>query len=292
MPVTPITPVTSSRSTARARTEAWLLDLVHSHRLSPTQRRVIQSMLDSMPDVAFMSTVGVAELAGVSQPTVVRLATALGFEGYPEFRAAVRQAALSSDEPSGTPLCGALPGAMAAERENLAVVERTLTSEHAVRAVDALAKTHPLGVLGIRASAALAQYMGYFASRIIPGVRVLTEAGTIDDDLFELRDGGATALLAYVMPRYPRAAVQALRYARELGMTTIVVTDGPLVPFRDDIDVLLVAPVGADLLFDTHAGALTLSTALLDALARRDPRRTQARLEVHEALVRRWAFID
>lgn len=283
---------TSSRSAARARTEAWLLALVHAHRLSPTQRRVVQSMLDSMPDVAFMSTVDVAELAGVSQPTVVRLATALGFDGYPDFRAAVRRRALSADEPPGTPPRGALATAMAAERDNLATVERTLASDDAVRAVDALAGTHPLGVFGIRASAALAQYMGYFASRIIPGVRVLSEAGTVDDDLFELRDGGATALLAYVMPRYPRSAVQTLRYARELGMTTVVVTDGPLVPFRDDVDVLLVAPVGGDLLFDTHAAALTLSTALLDALARRDPRRSQARLEAHESLVRRWALTE
>ena len=82
----------------RARTEAWLLDLVHTRRLSPTQRRVVQSMPDSRPYVAFMSTVDVAELAGVSQPTVVRLASALGFSGYPEFRTAVRRLALSAVE--------------------------------------------------------------------------------------------------------------------------------------------------------------------------------------------------
>ncbi len=156
----------------------------------------------------------------------------------------------------------------------------------------ALAGTNPFGILGIRASAALAAYMGYFASRIIPGVRVLTDAGTVDDDLFELRDGGATALLAYVMPRYPLASVLALRHARKLGMTTVVVTDGQLVPFRDDADFLLVAPVGADLVFDTHGAALTLSTALLDALARHDPRRSQARLEAHEQLVDRWVFTE
>ncbi|MBA3409974.1 MAG: MurR/RpiR family transcriptional regulator [Geodermatophilaceae bacterium] len=278
---------------ARARTEAWLLDLVHSHRLSPTQRRVVQSMLDSMPDVAFMSTVDVAELAGVSQPTVVRLASALGFKGYPEFRAAVRRLALSSDEPLNVPeRRSALGIALAAEQSNIAALERTLDSDRAVRGVEALAGTHPLGILGIRASSALAQYMGYFASRIIPGVRVLTDAGTLDDDLFELRDDGASALLAYVMPRYPLASVLALRHARELGMTTIVVTDSHLVPFSDDADVLLVAPVGADLIFDTHGAALTLSTALLDAVARHDPVRSQARLEAHELLVDRWAFSD
>ncbi len=279
--------------TARARTGAWLLDLVHARRLSPTQRRVVQSMLDSMPDVAFMSTVDVAALAGVSQPTVVRLASALGFTGYPEFRAAVRRLALSADEPADAAAPrSALGTALAAEQANVAALGRTLESDRGTLAVDALASTQPWGVLGIRASAALAQYMGYFASRIIPGVRVLTDAGTVDNDLFELRDAGATALLAYVMPRYPQASVRALRYARELGMTTVVITDSQLPPFRDEVDVLLVAPVGADLIFDSHAAALTLSTALLDAVARRDPRRCQARLQAHERLVHRWAVSE
>ena len=278
---------------ARARTEAWLLDLVHTHRLSPTQRRVVQSMLDSLPDVAFMSTVEVAELAGVSQPTVVRLASALGFQGYPEFRAAARRLALSGDQPLDvSERRSALAIALAAEQSNIAALERTLDSDRAQRAVEALAGTNPFGILGIRASSALAQYMGYFASRIIPGVRVLTDAGSLHDDLYDLRDGGATALMAYVMPRYPVVSVLALRHARELGMITVVVSDSHLVPFRDDVDILLVAPVGAELLFDTHGAALTLSTALLDALARHDPGRSQARLAAHEQLVDRWALSE
>lgn len=283
--------VTGSMGAARARTEAWLLDLVHEHRLSPTQRRVVQSMLDSLPDVAFMSTVDVAELAGVSQPTVVRLAATLGFRGYPEFRAAIRNVALGGHEqPVTSPRRSPLAAALLAEQANIAALEGTLDSDRAVRAVEVLWATDPLGILGFRASAALARYMGYFASRIIPGVRVLTDAATLDDDLLGLRDDGASAVLVYVMPRYPQASVLALRRARELGMSTVVMTDSHLVPFRDDVDVLLVAPVGADLVFDTHGAVMTLSTALLDALARRDPRRTQARLEAHEALVGRWAL--
>ncbi len=145
----------------RARTEAWLLDLVHTRRLSPTQRRVVQSMLDSLPDVAFMSTVDVAELAGVSQPTVVRLASALGFSGYPEFRTAVRRQALSAVEPDHVPKRrSALGTALASEQSNIAALERTLDDDRAVGAVAALAGTNPFGILGIRASSALAQYMG------------------------------------------------------------------------------------------------------------------------------------
>nr|BFF15123.1 hypothetical protein GCM10025699_64260 [Microbacterium flavescens] len=87
----------------------WLIGLVHEHRLSPTQRRVVQHMLDSMPQVAFASTIDMAEAAGVSQPTVTRIATALGFSGYAEFRNAARDAVLSATPPPAASTTGPPP---------------------------------------------------------------------------------------------------------------------------------------------------------------------------------------
>jgi DNA-binding MurR/RpiR family transcriptional regulator len=71
-------------------------------------------------------------------------------------------------------------------------------------------------------------------------------------------------------------------------MATVVVADTALAPFAPHADVLLAAPVGTGLVFDSHAGAVVLSISLLDALAGAHPRRTQERLEAHEALVDRW----
>jgi DNA-binding MurR/RpiR family transcriptional regulator len=263
----------------------WLIERVHAHRLSPTQRRVVQYMLDSLPDVAFASTVDIAEAAGVSQPTVTRIATALGFAGYAEFRAAIREIVLGQS-------IGAAPGpptsALATERQNLLSLEETVTGERMRRAIDALAGTRPLGIVGLRVSSALANYLGYFAQRVLPDVRILDDAASLDDAVTQLRLDGATAMLAFVMPRYPAATVRALTTARRLGMTTVAIVDSPLVPFSSLIDVGLVAPVSHDLVFDSHAAPIALSMALLDGLAGADPRRTQARLEAHEELVEQW----
>ncbi|MBM2614447.1 MurR/RpiR family transcriptional regulator [Actinoplanes sp. LDG1-06] len=269
------------------RAEDWLLDLAQRHRLSPTQRQIVQRMLGMFPDVAFLSTIEIAEQAGVSQPTVTRLATALGFAGYPEFRAAMREVVLSGG-----------PGAVVPDRHsavdleisNLAATRRVLDSDHMLSAVRLLAATTPLGVIGLRASAALAEYFGYFARRVLPAVHVQTDAGSLDDAVLELRQQGASAVLVFAMPRYPAGTVEALQLARRLGMATVVVTDSALVPFAPDADVLLVAPVGTGLVFDSHAAGVVLAVSLLDAIANTDPVRTQERLEAHEALVDRWAF--
>ena len=270
----------------------WLIDRVHEHRLSPTQRRVVQHMLDSMPQVAFASTIDMAEAAGVSQPTVTRIATALGFTGYAEFRNAARDAVLSATPPAAVgagSTSATTPGAaLAHERQNLRTLEATISSDAMRRAVGLLADSRPLGVVGLRVSAALANYLGYLAQRIMPDVHVLDDASALDDGLTQLHLDGATTLLVFAMPRYPAATVRALVRARELGMTTIGVVDTPLVPFADLIDVRLVAPVGQDLVFDSHAAAVTLSIALLEGVAAQDARRTRTRLEAHEERVGEW----
>ncbi|WP_083971333.1 MurR/RpiR family transcriptional regulator [Actinoplanes awajinensis] len=334
----------------------WLLNLAQAHRLSPAQRQIVRRMLGMFPDVAFLSTIEIAERTGVSQPTVTRLATALGFAGFPEFRAALRDAVLARipeqrgagtgtdqpgggdqqdleqpggnqqrfDRPSGDHRGPERPGsdqqglgqrggdrqgvsqhgvgrhglgqradlggaAIEQERANLARLHRVVSGDLMSRAVHLLAGTTPLGVVGLRASAALAQYFGYFARRVLPAVSVCTDAGEVDDAVLQLSQQGATALLVFAMPRYPAGTVAAVRLARSLGLATVVIADTALVPFADDADVLLVAPVGTGLVFDSHAAVVTLAISLLDAITKTDPQRTQQRLEAHESLVPRWS---
>ncbi|MFP5315577.1 MAG: MurR/RpiR family transcriptional regulator [Actinomycetes bacterium] len=276
------------------RAHSWLVDLTHEHRISPTQRRVIQYMLSSLPDAAFASTVDIAAAASVSQPTVTRLAAALGYATYADFRRAFREVLRSATAASGDGNAGAAgakrPTRFGLEQQNLVALERTIAADEMLRAVDLLAATKPLGILGLRASAALAEYLGYFARRVLPDVHVLNDAATMQDRVLQLHQNGATAVLAFVMPRYPSAMLEALAYARRLGMATVAIADCPVVPFVDDVDALLVAPVGTDLVFDSHAAAVVLAISLLDELAARSPQRTQQRLEAHEELVEHWSI--
>ncbi|MFG1994166.1 MurR/RpiR family transcriptional regulator [Actinoplanes sp. NPDC048988] len=275
--------------------EDWLLDLARRHRLSPSQRQIVQRMLGMFPDVAFLSTIEISKRAGVSQPTVTRLATALGFTGYPEFRAALREVVLSPSTAgrAAVPVPGArlpFPRHSAFDQESSNVAGLTRVARTMPAAVDALAATAPLGVVGLRASAALADYFGYFARRALPAVRVCTDAGSADDFVLHMHQEGASAALFFALPRYPAGTVSAMRLARGLGLTTVVIADTALAPFADDADVLLVAPVGTGLIFDSHAAVVVLAISLLDAIAATDPGRTQERLEAHEALVDRWVY--
>jgi len=63
----------------------------HYDRLSPGQRRVIDRLLADTRYAAVVSAPELAHEVGVSESTVTRAAQALGFAGYPDLQARLRQ---------------------------------------------------------------------------------------------------------------------------------------------------------------------------------------------------------
>ncbi|MFD4261599.1 MurR/RpiR family transcriptional regulator [Streptomyces sp. NPDC058534] len=261
---------------------ARLRELLDGHRLTPTQRRIAHSMMGSVIAVPFMSSVELAELAGVSQPSVTRFAAALGFEGYPALRRHLREASAEEDEVSGT--FNAYQQAVAGELENLRLLSEALADPGpATEAGRLLASSSPLPVLGLRAAASQAYGFCYFAAKVHPDVRLLDEGGSM---LMDRIDGavraGAGALLCFALPRHPREVVEALAYARKRGLTVVTVADSAFAPVAVHSDVLLPTAVGTGLAFDTACGPMLLGRVLLEAMCDHLPD-AQSRLEAFDA---------
>src|SRR4051794_37085827 len=132
-----------------------VLDLFQGARLTPTQRRIAHSLVEHAAKAAYLSAAEVAELAGVSQPSVTRFAMALGYSGYPALRRELRE--LASDPPGETAGENAMQRAVLAEGEHLRRLAEDLQRPDDVRKAAALlAPSRPLPVLGLRAAAPLA----------------------------------------------------------------------------------------------------------------------------------------
>ncbi|MEU0079124.1 MurR/RpiR family transcriptional regulator [Micromonospora tulbaghiae] len=269
-----------------------LLDLFHGVRLTPTQRRIAHCLVRHAGAAAYLSAAEVAELAGVSQPSVTRFAMALGHDGYPALRRRLRELTVTG---SAGPAAGnALQRAVHAERDNLDRLAAQLADAGRVAAVGKLlAASRPLPVLGLRAAAPLAAYFAYFAAKVHPDVRVLDDGGSmLVDRLDQAVAAGATAMLAFVLPRYPRETLDALREARDAGLTVVAITDSPVSPATEHAEVVLPAAVGADLVFDLHTAPMTLAMVVLQAICDAAPAETQNRLEAFESsAARRQLFL-
>ncbi|GHJ56259.1 transcriptional regulator [Nonomuraea sp. TT08I-71] len=270
-----------------------LLDLFHGVRLTPTQRRIAHCLVQQAGAAAYLSAAEVAELAGVSQPSVTRFAMALGHDGYPALRRRLRElTATGAADPADAG--NALQRAVHAEMGNLDRLAGQLADAGRIAEVGKLlAASRPLPVLGLRAAAPLAAYFAYFAAKVHPDVRVLDDGGSLlADRLEQAVAAGAGALLAFVLPRYPRETMDALREAREAGLTVVAITDSPVSPATDHADVVLPAAVGTDLVFDLHTAPMTLAMVVLQAICDATPAETQARLEAFESsATRRQLFL-
>jgi DNA-binding MurR/RpiR family transcriptional regulator len=269
--------------------------LLDGKRLSPAQRRIAHYLDGHLAEAIFLSSVELAERAGVSQPSVTRFAVVLGFAGYPDLRHALRPLVLGGPGPVRPDASrqggGRLGESVDADLRNLAGVRDRLLGRVPESRLPAqvaelggvLAACEPLPVLGVQGSAGLATTFGYHARRIHPDVRLLTHGGSeLAEGLHAARRAGAEWLLAVVLPRYPAEIVQTLRYADKLGLRIAAITDQPSVPFP--AEVVLDAPVGDRIVFDSHAAPLALAMVLVEAMADAAPLRTRARLEEHERM--------
>jgi DNA-binding MurR/RpiR family transcriptional regulator len=274
------------RATGNDGASARLMKLFEAHRLTPTQRRIAHCLVRRAADAPFLSSVEVADLAGVSQPSVTRFAVALGFDGYPALRRYLREVAPAGGGASsaGEDPYNAYQEAVHAEIQNLRHLSALLADpEPVIQAAALLAASRPLPVLGLRAAGPQARGFAYFAAKVHPDVRLLEEGGTILDDRIEAAvRAGATALLCFALPRHPREVVDALARAKEAGLTVVTIADSSFAPVAAHSDVLLPAAVGTGLAFDTACAPMMLGRVLLEALCDGLPD-AQARLEEFDA---------
>ncbi|MFJ6697429.1 MurR/RpiR family transcriptional regulator [Streptomyces sp. NPDC091272] len=260
---------------------ARLQQLFEGRRLTPTQRRIAHSMVRRAADVPFLSSVELAELAGVSQPSVTRFAVALGFDGYPALRRHLREVAPAVDPgPGASASYNEYQQAVQAEIENLRHLAELLADPAPVeRAGRLLAASPVLPVLGLRAASSQARGFAYFAAKVHPDVRLLDEGGSmLADRIDAARRAGADVLLCFALPRHPREVVEALAYAREQGLTVVTVADSAFAPVAHHSDLLIPAAVGTGLAFDTACAPMLLGRVLLEAMCDGLPQ-AQARLE-------------
>lgn len=287
-------PETGSETTPAERVRA----LFGGHRLSPGQRRIAQYMTDHLTEAAFLSITDLAERVGVSQPSVTRFATSLGFSGFPALREALQPIALSAV--AGAPDAAdiredrgnELQAAVDAEIDNLESLRRVLADTGQVLDVGReLARSVPLTVLGLRISVSLAEYFAYAARRIHPDVRVVTRGGSLSfDALLQSREAGGTWVLAFAMPRHAQETLAAMRAARRIGLKIALITDQRLDPLVEEADAVFTAGTGSRLVFDSYAAPQLVAASLLQAMADADPERTQRRLEGYEQAAEQHSF--
>lgn len=244
-------------------------------RLSKGQKRIAEYIVNHYDKAAFMTASRLGDKVEVSESTVVRFALALGYDGYPELQkalqemirnrlTAVQRVEMTGDMNEATVLSTVLKADMQNIRQTMEDVDEVTFS----RVIDELAAAKRVYVVGVRSSAPLAQFLGYYMSFIRDNVKTVT-AGISDVQEQVVRVGENDVVLGVSFPRYSRRTIEAMHYAKEHGATVISITDTPLSPLGQASDLCLTARSDMASFVDSLVAPMSLINALIVALSLR-----------------------
>ena len=248
-------------------------------RLSKSHRRIAECIVTYYDKAAFMTASKLGEYVGVSESTVVRFAAALGYDGFPQLQKAlqelIRHRLTATQRLEMTGDMGhaqVLNKVLKTDIQNIRTTldELDLATFDAV--IESILQARNLYVLGLRASAPLAEFFGHYLNFIFPNVHTVTSGVS---DVFEqiARISDEDVLIGISFPRYTSHTVKAMKFARSRGATLIAITDGPLSPLHAEANLCLMAKSDMASFVDSLAAPISLINALIVALSQR--RRTQ-----------------
>ncbi len=264
--------------------------------LTPSERRIGETILADAQLVAFGTVADVAEAARVGTATVVRFAVKLGFDGYSQLQAAVQGEVSGQLRPAVERIRDQRLGddTLAARHADVEVANVRVTLD-AIRLADGrsvvtrLADEHaPVLVLsGVASRGVALQFVGDL-EQLRPGVQLL-DGNQIDIVRTLALAGPDVTVVVLDLRRYERWLIDALMLARDRGAWTVALTDNVLSPLASMADRSFVVAAASTGPFDSHVGTLALLNLFVIevAAARRDDA-----AERLEAIERAWGDAD
>ena len=241
-------------------------------RLSKGHRKIAQYIVEHYDKAVFMTASRLGESVGVSESTVVRFASALGYEGYPQLQRSLQELVshrLTANQrfEMSTEIDphAALGFVLKSDMQNLRNTLENLDNEVFEDVVQRLLQAKAIYVMGLRSAAPLAQFMGYYLNYIFDDVHLVSSGAT---DVFEeiSKLHGGDVLVGISFPRYSTRTLEAMRFAKRCGAQVVAITDGPMSPLGDIADATLTARTDMASFVDSLSAPLSVINALLVAL--------------------------
>lgn len=244
---------------------------------SKGQKRIALYILENYDKAAFMTASKLGQLAEVSESTVVRFASELGYDGYPSMQRALQE--MIRSRLTSTQRIRAAGDLL--ERQDLlsAVIQSDIDKLRQMiggadqrefeRVVDQLLDCRHIYILGVRSSSFVAGYLNFYMHLLTENVTLVQSnaAGEIFEQL--LRIGPEDVMLAISFPRYSKVTLNTVKFAQDRGATIVAITDNQLSPLYQMSDEALLAPCEMISFVDSMVAPLSLVNALLIAIGRR-----------------------
>lgn len=239
--------------------------------MSKGQQKLSAYITDCIDKAAFLNAAELGAKVGVSESTVVRYASFLGYKGYKEFAAALAKEVknkLSSNGPKEAPYITAdikdtLTETIKQDLKNLQDTKDSIDHDAYINAVEMLLKAKRVYIVAVRETAPLANYMATYLRQALPDVRVLSK-GSMQHFFYEVIDINEDDLMIGIsFPGYSLSVLRLLEYARTKNTPVVTITDSVHSPLNMFSTCNLIASCERNAFGSSLVSALSVADALV-----------------------------
>lgn len=244
---------------------------------SKGQKRIANYILESYDKAAFMTASKLGKTVNVSESTVVRFASELGYDGYPSMQkslqkmirnrlTSVQRIEVSYDRFGDQDV---LTSVLQSDIDKIRMTLEEVDHQSFEHAVEAIVKARRIYIIGVRSSASIATFLHFYLNLIFDNV-VLIGASTASE-VYEnlIKVGAEDVVLGISFPRYSSRTVHGMKFAKDQGAATIAITDSEASPLASTATYTLKARSDMASFVDSLVAPLSLVNALLVAVSRK-----------------------
>jgi len=263
-------------------------------QLTRSQLALARYILQHDREVPFLSSAKLASRVNVSDATVTRFCTALGYSGFSDLQKDLQkwlQMRLAPSErlekiPRNKGENSYLE-ILQRDIQNLRETSAGLQPDQFQKAIRMLSRARRLFIVAMRSSFGLATLAHSHFSGIRSGVTLVESSrGMMPDLLTDVRP--SDAMLAISFPRYTRGTLEVAEYVKGRGCRVIAITDSILSPLARISDLVIQAKIEGLGFINSYTSAVAIINCLSTGVSMANPKMSIRTLKKIELELKKW----
>lgn len=241
---------------------------------SKRQKVLADYILKNYDKAAFLTAAKLGKVVGISESTVVRFATELGYKGYPGFQKALEELvrtklnSIQRMEVTYGRIAQSeiLESVLHSDIDKIKMTLANIDQNAFEMAVNTILNARKIYIIGIRSCAPLAEFLKFYLNLICENVITVNANGS--SEIFEqlIRINEEDVIIGISFPRYSMRTLKALEFASNRKAKVITLTDSIHSPINLYSSCNLIARSDMASIVDSLVAPLSVINALVVAL--------------------------
>ncbi|MDG5789198.1 MurR/RpiR family transcriptional regulator [Evansella sp. AB-P1] len=265
-------------------------------RMSKSHKKIANYLIENHETAAFLTASKLAKNVKVGEATVIRFAFFLNYKGYPDLQRHLQEAlqrkmtsaevlARTTGENEQTE--DIISEVLSDDIQNLKMTLNQIEPEIFENAVQQIIEAKRIYIIAYRSATSIGSFLEFYLDLVLQNTEMIRQADGVSEHVLDITEEDLVIGLGF--SRYTKRTVEVLKFVKQQGAQTLVITDhlmSPLVPYGD---LKIVASTEINSFIDSFAAPMSISSALITALTRSQHKKVEKRLKELEGL---WETFD